>query len=83
MGKTKRYSPDNDDLTQVSHRVPRRDIGKINREASLYVIANLVLSPDNYVELPVADIPAELARDRRLDLIQMMAEEAVASFSEK
>ena len=79
MGKTRRYSPDTGELTQISHRVRRHDIGVINREASQHILAHVVLPPANYEELSDTGLLAEFAQDKRLDLIQTLAEEAVAS----
>ncbi|MFI5271052.1 MAG: hypothetical protein ACHQT9_03350 [Candidatus Saccharimonadales bacterium] len=83
MGKTRRYSPDTDELTQISHRVQRREIAVINREARQHVLAQIVLPPANNVELPDESLLAEFIQDERLDFIQRIAEEAIESFSQQ
>jgi hypothetical protein len=48
----------------------------------VHTLPLIISPPDNYRELPEFDAPAGHARDRKLDLIQLAAEEAVVAFTQ-
>lgn len=79
MGKTRRQGPDNENFSEKLHRISRRDIAAVNRAVAAHILSTLQIPQDNYVELPVEDVPAEVSRDKRLDLIQLAGEEIVKS----
>jgi|GEM_PF-6202316 hypothetical protein len=82
MGKTRRYSPDCDaaSYSQVPHRIARGHVARLNLAAQL---VELVPPPEPEtvasLELPGEDEVGGIARERMLDLLQVVGEQLVAA----